>query len=139
MLIGEWGAFYSGGPAVVNAAATMAEGIDSLLAGDFYWDYFSGLESEAYFQEVLQRGYMQAAAGKITKQVAGKNTLMVTWQEDGKIRASNLIYIPASRKLKITGKVKYNIFPLNDRSGSRLEIIPLGKRNTRTVKIYWEK
>ncbi|MGC4233066.1 MAG: cellulase family glycosylhydrolase [Niabella sp.] len=139
MLIGEWGAFYSGGPAVVNAAATMAEGIDSLLAGDFYWDYFSGLESEAYFQEVLQRGYMQAAAGKITKQVAGKNTLLVTWQEDGKIRASNLIYIPASRKLKITGKVKYNIFPLNDRSGSRLEIIPLGKRNTRTVKIYWEK
>ncbi|WP_460685294.1 glycoside hydrolase family 5 protein [Niabella aquatica] len=138
-LIGEWGAFYGGDRGVVSAAAIMAAGIDSLLAGDFYWDYFSGLENQAYFKEVLQRPYMQAAAGKIIKQSAGKNSLLLTWQEDRITKADNLVFIPASENLKITGKVKYSILRLNDNGGCLLKIAPLNRRTIRTIKIYWEK
>ena len=138
-LIGEWGAFYGGDQRVVNAAAIMAAGIDALLAGDFYWDYFVGLENQAYFKEVLLRPYMQATAGKIIKQVAGKNSLLLTWQEDGISKADNLIFVPASKNLKITGKVKYTKLQLNNGGGCLLKIAPLKKTGTRTIKIYWKK
>ncbi|MFT3903444.1 MAG: cellulase family glycosylhydrolase [Niabella sp.] len=138
-LIGEWGAFYGGDQHVIGAATIMAAGIDSLLTGDFYWDYFNGLENQAYFKEVLQRPYTQVAAGKIIKQVAGKKSLLLTWQEDGVIKADNIIFVPASKDLKIMGKARYSKLQLNNGGGCLLRIAPLRRPSTRTIKIYWKK
>lgn len=138
MLIGEWGAFYSGGTQVVKAARLMTEKIDSLLAGDFYWDYFDGLESQAYFSEALQRPYMQAAAGTIIKQQVKKNGLSLTWQENGQTQAANLVYIPRSVKPSVKEKIIYRFIPLGGKAGGLLEIKPLGRPAMRTATITWK-
>lgn len=135
-LIGEWGAFYGGGDAVVDAATTMAMGIDSLLIGDFYWDYFPGLEDQAYFRKVLQRPYMQAVAGTLIRQQSTKNTLSLTWLEDKTAQGNNLIFVPDARRITVTG-ARYKRVRLSD-TAAILEIAPLPKGGRRSVTIRWK-
>ena len=138
-LIGEWGAFYNGGQEVLSAAKTMVNGIDSLIMGDFYWSYFKGMENLAYFQQVLQRPYMQAATGSILKQTVGKNFYTITWKENASVKAKNLIYIPNSKNIKIEGKAAYKKIPLNNMGACILEIKSLKKSEIRTLNISWDK
>lgn len=134
-LIGEWGAFYGGGQGVVRAADIMASKIDSLLIGNFYWDYFAGLENQVYFQDVLFRPCAQAIAGELLAQEVTKNSIHLTWQEDGTIRSNTLIFVPHTHQLKVSG-AKYERVSLKG-GGAVLEIAPLKKKIVRTVAIEW--
>lgn len=138
LLIGEWGAFYSGGKQVVNAAKLMTAQIDSLLAGDFYWDYFDGLEHQAYFSEALLRPYMQAAAGTLVKQQVKKNGISLVWQENGQTKVPNLVYVPSALKPAVKENIPFRFIPLGGKTGGLLEIKPLGRPATRTATITWK-
>lgn len=137
-LIGEWGAFYSGNNDVVKAAKLFASEIDSLLAGDFYWDYFDGLDQQVYFKDILQRPYMQAVAGTIVSQTTGENSLTVSWKETPGIKAPSLIYLPHTRSLKVIGKAKYKLIAFNDKGWDILEIAPIGRNKFRKLEISWK-
>jgi endoglycosylceramidase len=135
--IGEWGAFYGGDKEVVDAAKFMANGIDSLLFGDFYWDYFSGLEHQEYFKKVLLRPYMQAATGKIIEQKAGNNFLNIKLENDKRTRGNNIIFIPTIKMVTINNIAKYKQNLLNGGKGSILEISPDKKLKSQTIHINW--
>ncbi|MCO5292752.1 MAG: glycoside hydrolase family 5 protein [Chitinophagaceae bacterium] len=137
LLIGEWGAFYGGDQEVVDAAKFMANGIDSFLFGDFYWDYFSGLEQQEYFKKVLLRPYMQAATGKIIEQKAGNNFLNIKLENDKRTRGNNIIFIPTTKKVIINNVAKYKQHLLNGGKGSILEISPDKKLKSQTIRINW--
>lgn len=138
-LIGEWGAFYSGGNELINAARLMTTGIDSLLLGDFYWSYSKEIGNQILFKKVLLRPYMQAATGKILQQTVKDNSFTVRWQDTGKSQSKDLIFLPYTKKLKIQGDIQYKKIPINNNGSCILAIQPAQNTNIRTLKISWEE
>lgn len=140
MIIGEWGAFYGGDKAVVDAARTMIAGIDRLMVGDMYWDYFRGMERQAYFAAALQRPYVACTVGKLTKQRLSENEFEINWAEDGSNHAETLVYLPTINDLRITGldEHDYHLKPMV-KSAAWLAIKPLGKQTERSISITWKK
>lgn len=139
MLIGEWGAFYTGGQEVMDAASMMVKGIDSLVIGDFYWDYFRGIENQIFFKRVLLRPYMQAATGKMIQQVVNKNSFTISWQDSKKSKSKNIVFLPNTKNLRIEGKAQYKKIKLNETGSCLLEISSSGKTIKRRLKIFWEE
>ncbi|MEZ5036978.1 MAG: hypothetical protein R2760_05750 [Chitinophagales bacterium] len=137
-IIGEWGAFYSGGKELMGAAKLMTDGIDSLLFGDFYWSYYKEMGNQILFQKVLLRPYMQVATGQILKQTIQGNTFKIDWQEAKKSKSKNLIFLPYTKNLNIQGKAKYNKIDLENPGSSIIEIAPIKKSKKRHLTITWE-
>lgn len=138
-IIGEWGAFYGGDTAVVDAARTMVAGIDRLLVGDMYWDYFRGMEQQAYFSQALQRPYVACTVGKLNQQHLSENEFSFRWEEDGSRRAETWVYLPTINDLRIMGldEAEYHLKPLV-KSAAWLAIKPLGKKTKRSITITWK-
>ena len=139
MMIGEWGAFYSWGDKVLQAAQTMTTLIDDALIGDFYWEYFPDLKKQSFFQKVLKRPYMMAAPGEIISQKVKENSFEVIWKEDKKINSPGLIFTPSQKGLKISGKTKSEFIPLNEEGSGILKIKPGKSGKTRKLIISWRE
>lgn len=136
-MIGEWGAFYTWGDQVLDAARTMTELIDDNLLGDFYWSYSPGLKEQSFFQEVLNRPYMMAATGEIISQKVGKNSFEVTWRDNKEVKSSNLIYIPYKSNLKLKRKYRSKLITLGEDGSAVLEIAPKKRNKIRKLKFSW--
>lgn len=139
MFIGEWGAFYTGGREVLNAAHIMTTGMDSLLIGDFYWDYFRGMGSLPVFKEELNRAYVQAVAGRLTYQKAAKNSLQISWLEDKNAKDKTIIYVPGSKNIKVYGKAVYGKAAIKNGSGTILSVATSGINMARELTISWSE
>ncbi|TXH20782.1 MAG: hypothetical protein E6Q95_05060 [Chitinophagaceae bacterium] len=137
-LIGEWGAFYSGGNEVVNAAKTMVSGIDSILVGDFYWSYSKDLDQMVFFKKALQRPYLQAVSGKMLHQKVSENLFTASWQENSAVKAKNRIFLPHTKGLKIAGIPTYKLIPLDNNGASVMEFSVLPKAGKRNISISWD-
>ncbi len=107
MIIGEWGAFYGAGEAVVPVALHITKYFEKLLCGDLYWDYYKGMEKAAYFP-VLRRPYPMATSGDLVsyRYDSESKTLSMRWHEREKQAGNTVIWLPSIKNIKITGLKK---------------------------------
>ncbi len=138
LLIGEWGAFGTNGPAILPAARMVVKHLERFGASDTYWLYERDLEQRAYFS-ALRRPLPQRIAGTLVSYKSRPETgaFTCTWKEDPCVSAATLVYLPG-RYAKATPTVSpanppYTIQALEN--AILLSIPPTGNTITRTLSI----
>lgn len=122
VLIGEWGAYYGGDNDYTEPAQHIVGLIEAASAGQSYWAYWPGVDTENYYKTVLSRIYPMAVNGRLKSYQNNfeTDTFTATWSE-GDGLANTVIYLPTPDKCKVfelTPKSRYTI------KGNYLEIEP---------------
>lgn len=98
MLIGEWGAYGGIGPEIMPAARAVINQFEKLMCSEVYWEYGKYLDKCGY-REILQRPIPLRISGRLiaysSQPVNDKPAFTCTWEEDPKVKAPTIIYLPA--------------------------------------------
>lgn len=142
--LGEWGAYYRHGEAIVPVARRSIALIEQHRFGQAYWSYDPGLEELAYFQEALLRPYPAYTNGQLLRYRYDFDaaTLTVEWKEDRANTAPTLVYAPnLSRLDKGEGidRAGMEIRPFEKADAGWIVIPARGKGETREVRLRWSE
>lgn len=140
-LVGEWGAFYMGGE-YKKPAIHIINLIEKSHAGQTYWAFWKGIETQDYFKYALSRYYPMATNGKVLNFCNDyqKNKFSCHWSEADK-KSITRIYIPDLSLLKDTKKIdlnpesSYSVIPIEKSNSGYLEIQPTGGERRLTLPI----
>ncbi|MBC5641531.1 cellulase family glycosylhydrolase [Parabacteroides sp. BX2] len=127
-LVGEWGAFYMGGD-YKEPAIHIINQIEKSKAGQTYWAFWEGIDTQDYFKYALGRYYPMAINGKLLDYYNDyqSNKFSFRWNEGDK-NALTRIYVPNISMLKDTERISLN-------PSSSFSIIPIGKTNAGYLEI----
>ncbi len=136
--LGEWGAYYQHGEAIVPVAQYGISLIEQNLFGHAYWSYNPGTENLAYFKEALLRPYPTYVNGNLLSYHFDHNLqqLNVEWQEDGISSWPTIIYIPWLSRLQ-KQNVKISIEKIDDSDAGWVTINPKPKGGKRTLLLLF--
>jgi len=140
VLLGEWGAYYAGSGDCQTPAVFTAQKLEQALAGQTYWQYWSGIDTQNYFSPALSRSYPLRVNGKLvaySNDYASK-TFSCEWDEDPSNPAPTLVYLNAASAkaegMELLPAGQSRLVPTAENAASAyLEIAPIGK--SRTLKI----
>lgn len=102
VILGEWGAFYSGGEGkMVSVANQNMQLIEQHLFSQTYWSYFDQLGQQPYFKRVLLRAVPVAVAGRLIEYKSTEpGQFTMRWNELASIEAPTIIFFPVKINLK---------------------------------------
>lgn len=131
-LVGEWGAFYMGGK-YKEPATHIINLIEKNDAGQTYWAFWEGIDTQDYFQYALSRYYPMVTNGKSLGYYNDyqKNRFTYQWVEMDK-KALTRIYIPDisilgdTKKIVLNPSSSYSIIPIGKSNAGYMEIQPAG-------------
>lgn len=144
-VVGEWGAYY-GNKQARKAAALVATQLEKYRLGDLYWDYESGLNEKAYFDQ-LCRPYPQAVSGQLLSSTLNQEQREYTlsWNEPEDAIATTRVYVPriwfaAQPQVEATPESRISWTELPGAGGGwLLDVAPLGKAGARTLVLKTAK
>ena len=145
VLIGEWGAFGSAGPAIVPTAEFTARQFERHLFSDTYWDYGREVGNASYFN-ALSRAIPVCVAGTLLSYANDPEaqTFSCTWREDPAVVAPSRIYLPDRCAARITAITvepsasKYIVGPTGDGGKAvYVDIPPTGQATERSLTVKW--
>src|SRR5699024_11826748 len=141
VLLGEWGAFYSGeDEKMVPVAHENLKLIEQHHFSQTYWSYFPELGKQPYLREVLLRPVPVAVAGQLQTYRRAENSLRLSWQEDPGITAPTQIFLPQKYKqqnIKVEVRKATQWYLNQTAVGTWLEIDPLGQKRVQSVAVHY--
>ncbi|MCU4174201.1 cellulase family glycosylhydrolase [Carboxylicivirga sp. N1Y90] len=99
--LGEWGAYYSHGDAIVPVAQYAISLIEKHKFGQAYWSYGQGAENNGYFKGALLRPYPAYTNGKLLSYGYNHDTSVfeMAWEGSLKTKESTMVFIPDVNRL----------------------------------------
>ncbi len=138
--LGEWGAFYRHGKAIVPIAQHTVSQIEKNLFGNAYWSYDSRIETLPYFNDALLRPYPAYTNGELLEYNYDResNILTIKWQEDLNNDAPTMVFVPSVAKnavKKIDKKFNARFKHIPNSTAGWLIVYPLKSGEKRKLEI----
>lgn len=140
-LVGEWGAFYMGGE-YKEPAIHIINMIEKNKAGQTYWAFWEGINTQDYFGYALSRYYPMATNGELLKYYNDYNekAFKYEWNETNR-QSLTRVYIPDVSLLNDANSIQlnpisdYSVVPIGNTKSGYLDIKPLGVKRSLVLPI----
>lgn len=129
VMIGEWGAYYSGEKAFTAASEHSIHIFESKKMSQTYWSYWKGIGEHEYFVTTIVRNYPMATNGELImyKNDFENSRYTQKWKESPDNKSVTRVFVKGIDRcdIKLSPKSNYEKIPISGSDNGYLEIEPL--------------